>query len=114
VSSPDDGGSLFLRNIGIYLEVYLALQPRRSRLALTYVYSICIVTVAGYMSPRSCSVELLFVMNSEEYILAQLMFKRTGYSARTGGSSGLGVNQEPPCASEACCLVQEPHSLSSQ
>jgi hypothetical protein len=27
--SPEDGGSMFLRNIGVYLQVHTALQPRR-------------------------------------------------------------------------------------
>jgi hypothetical protein len=27
--SPEDGGSMFLRNVGIYLQVHTALQPRR-------------------------------------------------------------------------------------
>jgi hypothetical protein len=28
--SPEDGGSMFLRNVGIFLEVHTVLQPRRS------------------------------------------------------------------------------------
>jgi thermostable 8-oxoguanine DNA glycosylase len=28
-SFPEDGGSMFLRNVGIYLQVNMALQPRR-------------------------------------------------------------------------------------
>jgi hypothetical protein len=31
--SPEDGSSIFLRNIGIYLQVNAALQPRRPALA---------------------------------------------------------------------------------
>jgi hypothetical protein len=29
VFSPDDGGSMFSRNVGIYLQVYEASEPRR-------------------------------------------------------------------------------------
>jgi hypothetical protein len=29
VTSPEDGGSIFLRNVGIYLQVYTALQLKR-------------------------------------------------------------------------------------
>jgi hypothetical protein len=32
---PEDGGSMFLRNVGIYLQVYQVLQPR-SRKSTTY------------------------------------------------------------------------------
>jgi hypothetical protein len=28
--SPEDGGSMFLQNVGIYLRVYTASQPRRT------------------------------------------------------------------------------------
>jgi hypothetical protein len=27
--SPEDGGSMLLRNVGIYLQIYKVLQPRR-------------------------------------------------------------------------------------
>jgi hypothetical protein len=29
MQSPEDGGSMFLRNVGIYLQVHTALHPRR-------------------------------------------------------------------------------------
>jgi hypothetical protein len=32
--------------------------------------------------------ELLFVMNREEYLLAEVMLKHTKYSARKDGNSG--------------------------
>jgi hypothetical protein len=32
VLSPEDGGSMFLWNVGIYLQVYTALQPTRPTL----------------------------------------------------------------------------------
>jgi hypothetical protein len=28
IISPEDGGSMFLRNVGMYLQIYTALQPR--------------------------------------------------------------------------------------
>jgi hypothetical protein len=29
ILGPEDGGSISLRNVGIYLQVHIALQPRR-------------------------------------------------------------------------------------
>jgi hypothetical protein len=28
--NPEDGGSMFLRNVGIYLQVHTTLQPKRT------------------------------------------------------------------------------------
>jgi hypothetical protein len=29
---PEDGGSIFLRNVGIYIQVHTALQPRKTNI----------------------------------------------------------------------------------
>jgi hypothetical protein len=41
--SPEDGGSMILWNVGIYLQVHLALQPRRPTLTTSPLWEPCML-----------------------------------------------------------------------
>jgi hypothetical protein len=62
--SPEDGDSIFLRNVGIYLQVHTALQPRRlisatpDCLAIFILY-VCVMALEQWTS-RRCPLDAIF------------------------------------------------------